>query len=59
MRGVGRDRSAAFGLVLWSGYSINIKTFTFIGELVLAFWLLIRGRRITLSRPITRQDQTA
>jgi hypothetical protein len=36
------------GNTMVSGYSLNIGAVTFIGEVVLIFWLLIRGRKITL-----------
>jgi Domain of unknown function (DUF4386) len=38
-----------FGTVLVSGYSLNVARVTFIGEAVLIFWLLIKGRRLTLT----------
>ena len=37
----------AFGAVLSAGYSLDISRFTFVGEAVLIFWLLIKGRRMT------------
>jgi hypothetical protein len=43
----------SFAAVL--GSSIEISVVTFIGELVLAFWLVIRGRRI----PLTVHEQRA
>jgi hypothetical protein len=36
----------SFGSLLISNYSANIANVTFIGEVILIFWLLIRGRRI-------------
>lgn len=33
--------------VLVRGYSANVAQFTFVGEVVLIFWLLIKGRRVT------------
>jgi hypothetical protein len=39
-----------FGAVLVSGYSLNVAQVTFVGEAVLIFWLLIKGRRLTLNR---------
>lgn len=33
----------SFGKFLFSGYNISISLFTFIGELVFIFWLLIKG----------------
>lgn len=35
-----------FGTILVQDYSLNLATFTFIGEVVLIFWLLIRGRKL-------------
>lgn len=35
-----------FGRVLFAHYNINIAVFTFVGEIVLIFWLLIKGRKI-------------
>ncbi|RBQ16342.1 DUF4386 domain-containing protein [Spongiactinospora rosea] len=40
------------GLLLVRNYSFNIALFTFVGEVVLIFWLLISGRRLT-ERPGT------
>jgi len=39
----------SFGAALFQGLSFEIASFTFIGEFLLALWLVIRGRRITLS----------
>jgi Domain of unknown function (DUF4386) len=36
-----------FGAVLVSGYSFGIGRFTFMGEVALIFWLLIKGTRMT------------
>ena len=33
------------GKVLSSNYTITISAFTFVGEVVLIFWLLITGRK--------------
>ena len=33
----------SFGKFFFSGYDISISQFTFIGELVFIFWLLIKG----------------
>jgi phosphoglycerol transferase MdoB-like AlkP superfamily enzyme len=43
----------AFGAVLSAGYTAGISRFTFVGEAVLIFWLLIKGRRMpgSHSRP--------
>ena len=38
-----------FGTVLVPNYSLNVSQVTFIGEAVLIFWLLIKGRRLTLT----------
>jgi hypothetical protein len=37
-----------FGRLLFAGYSFSFSMFTFIGEVVLIFWLFIRGRKIQL-----------
>jgi hypothetical protein len=37
----------SFGVVLAAGYALEVATFTFVGEVVLIFWLLLRGRRLT------------
>ena len=42
-----------FGTVLVSGYSFKVAQVTFVGEAVLIFWLLIKGRRLTLNRGAT------
>jgi len=42
-----------FGTVLVSGYALGVAQVTFVGEAVLIFWLLIRGRRLTLNRVAT------
>jgi hypothetical protein len=39
------------GAVLAPNYSLNVARFTFVGEVALIFWLLIRGSRLT-----TRHD---
>lgn len=33
-----------------AGSSLDVSTFTFIGEFLLALWLVIRGRSITFER---------
>ena len=38
----------SFGRVLVSGYSFEVAAFTFVGEVLLIFWLFIYGRRIGL-----------
>jgi len=35
-----------FGRLLSSNYNVSIAMFTFIGEVILIFWLLIKGRKI-------------
>ena len=42
-----------FGTVLVSGYSLNVAQVTFVGEAVLIFWLLIKGRHLTLDPAAT------
>ncbi len=37
----------AFGVFLIPNYSLSIGMFTFIGELLLMFWLLVKGGKIT------------
>jgi hypothetical protein len=39
-----------FGAVLVPGYALDIGRFTFVGELALIFWLLIKGSRKDFSR---------
>jgi hypothetical protein len=39
----------SLGVVLSQGSWTDISSFTFIGEFLLALWLLIRGRRLTLA----------
>jgi hypothetical protein len=41
----------SFGRVLYQGSPPDISAFTFIGEFLLALWLVTRGRHITLSEP--------
>jgi hypothetical protein len=38
------------GAVLVAGYSYEVATVTFVGEVVLLVWLLVRGRTVTLGR---------
>ncbi len=38
-----------FGLVLIPGFTTFLAAFLFVGEVVLIFWLLIKGRRLTAS----------
>jgi len=35
-----------FGKLLSADYSISISIFTFVGEVILIFWLLIKGRKV-------------
>lgn len=44
----------SFGVVLFAGYAVEVAAFTFVGEVVLILWLLLRGRRITATRPVIR-----
>jgi hypothetical protein len=37
------------GGILFNGYSLNVSAVTFIGEALLLVWLLVKGRRLTLS----------
>jgi hypothetical protein len=39
------------GTVLVPGYSVSIAQFTFVGEVALIFWLLIKGRRMHSTVP--------
>jgi hypothetical protein len=36
----------SFGVVLFAGYALEVAAITFVGEAVLIFWLLLRGRRV-------------
>ena len=45
----------SFGVVLFAGYALEVATFTFVGEVVLIFWLLLRGRRITSTDAVIRR----
>jgi hypothetical protein len=38
----------SFGRVLVAGYSFEVAAFTFVGEILLIFWLFIYGRRVGL-----------
>ncbi|GAB3234464.1 DUF4386 domain-containing protein [Glycomyces halotolerans] len=40
-----------FGAVLVPGYDFEMALYTFLGEIVIIFWLLIKGTRTTLDRP--------
>ncbi len=41
----------SFGKILLSNYNITIAMFTFIGELLFMFWLLIKGAKISEMKP--------
>lgn len=43
----------SFGAVLVAGYSVGIAQFTFLGEVALIFWLLIKGSRLTVGGTAT------
>jgi hypothetical protein len=45
----------SFGVVLFPGYALEVATFTFVGEVVLIFWLLLRGRRVTSTDAVIRR----
>lgn len=49
----------SFVAVLSSNPSIEVATFTFVGEFLLALWLVIRGRRLTLGESGHHEDPTA
>ncbi len=38
----------SLGPVLSSSYTVEVAVFTFVGEVLLIFWLLIKGRRLSL-----------
>ena len=40
----------SLGTILVPDYSVSVSQFTFVGEVVLIFWLLIKGRRVVVSR---------
>jgi len=46
------------GALLSAGPWTDVSTFTFIGEFLLAVWLVIRGRRITLNEGDASDDPT-
>ena len=46
----------SFAAALSPGDSIEISGFSFIGEFLLAVWLVIWGRRITLSEPVHSEE---
>ena len=43
------DAVDAFGSVLFVDYQANVAAFTFLGELVLIVWLLVKGRRLAVA----------
>jgi hypothetical protein len=45
-----------FAAVLFEGISIKIGSFTFVGEFLLAVWLVIWGRRVTLTQTRVHED---
>lgn len=47
--------SDSLGSVLLAGYPGDIATYTFAGELLLAVWLVARGRRTPASAPTSRR----
>lgn len=47
----------SFVAVLPASIPIEIAMFIFVGEFLLALWLVIRGRRLTVSESTTREDQ--
>lgn len=48
----------SFAAVLWPSISIELGTFTFVGEVLLALWLLIQGRRLTMNESGFHEDLT-
>ena len=46
----------SFAMVLLNGSSVSVAQFTFVGEVVLIFWLLIKGRRITVTSLTKEED---
>ena len=46
----------SIGVLASRGSWPQVSTVTFIGELLLALWLVIRGRRITVSQPVLRAE---
>ncbi len=51
--------SDSLGSVLFAGYPGDIATYTFAGELLLAVWLVVRGRRMPRSEPASGAGQRA
>lgn len=39
----------SFGTIIITGYSADVGKFTFVGEAVLFIWLLLKGRKVTLT----------
>ena len=50
----------SFGVVMFPGYAVRVAAVAFVGEVVLIFWLLLRGRRLA-DEVVTkeRRDQQA
>jgi hypothetical protein len=46
----------SIGAFISGGSWTQVSTVTFIGEFLLALWLVIRGRRITVSQPVLRAE---
>ena len=46
----------SIGQFVSGGSWTQVSTVTFIGEFLLALWLVIRGRRITVSQPVLRAE---
>lgn len=47
----------SLGPVLSAGYTVELATFTFVGEVALLLWLLVRGRRVDpVDPPATAAD---
>jgi hypothetical protein len=51
--------SDSLGSVLFAGYPGDIATYTFAGELLLAVWLVVRGRHMPRSGPASGAGQRA
>ena len=49
----------SFGAILFRGSWTDVSAFTFIGEFLLALWLVVRGRRVTLGGPEHHGDPLA
>lgn len=51
--------SDSLGGVLFQGYTTNVAVFTFLGELLLAVWLLLRARHIGVATSGTSAESAA